>query len=72
MAVKFKMCKRCQETKADPLEKNWVTPDQEYCSACELEMYKLFVKGLGYSASDVHSHLNAEPCETYEDVNRRM
>ena len=64
MSVKFKMCPRCYKTKQDPLERNWITPDQEFCTSCELEMYKLFTTDLGYKPSDIHEHFSKVSSET--------
>lgn len=53
--LKFKSCWRCQAIKTNPLEKNWIRPNQTVCRACDYEMLVNFLQCLGIEIGDIRA-----------------
>lgn len=53
--LKFKSCWRCQAIKTNPLEKNWIRPNQTVCRACDYEILVQFIELLGITIDDVRN-----------------
>jgi len=47
------MCDYCKKTKAETIEMNYISPNEDFCPSCKLKMLTRFVQGLDYDVKEV-------------------